>query len=82
MPKLGFYDGLNGDSMWDPKFNRITIDDIVKSVDEANYGTHRFLTALVRLRKEKLAQAHAEGYDWEKDKLMEGIEKLLNDGNY
>ena len=77
--KPGFYDGLNNHEVYNPKFHQPSIAEIVKAVDSANYGTHRFLSELIRVRKERLNEFRKK-YPDEKDELMEGIEKLLNEG--
>lgn len=67
MPRADQYRHLNdveGDGV------RIGIEAIARQVDALNYGTHRLLSAIVRVRRETRAN----------DELANGIEALLNRG--
>lgn len=63
------YEHLNAAS----KFTvEIDIEELVAKVNKMNYGTHRFLSALVKLRQQL----------WPGDELGQGIETLLEKGFY
>lgn len=49
----------------------LTMDGVARKVEELNYGTHRFLSSLVRIRREIVDP---------EDKLARRIEELLNRG--
>lgn len=75
MPRMGQYDHLNDT---DPIVLPGTMDQLAEAIDKLNYGTHRFLSALVRVRR-------AQGL-WRdqpnEDGLANEIEALLNRGLY
>ena len=50
----------------------LDLEEIVRQVMSMNYGTHRFLSALVRFRLEKFGE----------DQLARGIEQLLEKDLY
>lgn len=85
MSKKDFYCGLNKDSKL-----RVEIDipQLVVMVNSLNYGTHRFLSALVdelREKQEKFnAEMNAKYKDRldEKSELAEGINELLQKGYF
>jgi hypothetical protein len=56
----------------------LPVEELVKLVEQGNYGMHRFLSTLVRLRKERVAAGEEHCADW--IYLMKGIEKLLEQG--
>lgn len=67
--EAGFYDNLNEH---DPIRLPLNIDGLAAAVITANYGVHRFCSALVR--QAKLVEKRSE--------LIDAIEKLLDDGSY
>lgn len=48
----------------------IGVEDTARQIDALNYGTHRFLSAIIRIRRKK----------YETDDLADGLEALLNRG--
>lgn len=90
MPRPHFYKNLDSDS-------RLTLDIDMRSlaelIESMNYGTHRFLSHLIDVRREHLAerikQYEARGdHDIannvraEGDRMADGIERMLRDGLY
>jgi hypothetical protein len=70
--KIGEYDHLNEDSRLELS---VDMDELAKKIEKMNYGTHRFLSALVRARR-KSDKCHS----LDRDELADGIEALLNKG--
>lgn len=70
MPKPDDYRHLNDA---DPLNVKIDIEDLVAMVEKMNYGTHRFLSALIRSRRKKFGLG---------DELSTGIEELLRRGMF
>lgn len=90
MPRPHFYKNLDRDS-------KLTIDidmrSLAERVETMNYGTHRFLSHLIDVRRERLAErikeyaerGHhdvADNVRAEGDQLANGIERMLRDGLY
>lgn len=67
MPKMGSYDYMGPISL------PVDMDKLAEIVESAVYGTHRFLSALVRVRRQKNPN---QG----EDRLAQEIERLLNEG--
>lgn len=68
------YDHLNSS---DPLIVKLSMDELAEEIVNMNYGTVRFLAALIRARKNKY---NVMGFVApERDKLNEGIEQLLQD---
>ena len=72
MSRAGMYDHLNATEQ--PKIE-ISMDELAVLVESMNYGTIRFLAALMRARKQSKKRLS-------RDLLMEGIESLLEQGLY
>lgn len=80
MSKKDFYSGLNKDSKL-----RVEIDipQLAVMVNSLNYGTHRFLSALVDELREKQENAkYGDDRLNEKSELAEGINELLQKGYF
>lgn len=72
---IGRYDHLNDT---DPIKMTLDMESLANKVVSMNYGTHRFLSALVRARR---ANDKTNGFVT-CDLLTNAIEKALNDGGY
>ena len=72
MSRIGQYDHL------DPVALPLDLDALAKLIEGSSYGTHRLLSALVRVRRGKYA---GKGYR-KVDQLTEGIAELLEEGCY
>ncbi len=68
MSRPDFYEHLNkaGDGVVS------TIEESAAQIDELNYGTHRFLSAIIRLRRAK----------HQTDDLADALEEVLHRGLY
>jgi hypothetical protein len=80
MSKTGTYDHLNETGKL---VIEIDIPELAKMVDRMNYGTHRFLSALIpilRERNEKMNEIMRKDYpDYEQPCLLaDGIQALLD----
>jgi len=81
MSKTGTYDHLNDASKLTIE---IDIPELAKMVDRMNYGTHRFLSALIpilRERNDKMNEMMKETCSDYKDQpclLADGIQALLD----
>lgn len=77
--KLGSYDHLNEDKTYSDSDVRIKVEikEMVRLIENMNYGVHRFLSELVRQRE---TEAIEKG--WQVDDLANGIKELLNNGCY
>lgn len=75
----GMYDHLNKD---DKFILKIDMKELVESVDSMNYGIHRFLSELVRLRKKSEWYTSLYGVGAEYREHTHKLEKLLEDGFY
>jgi hypothetical protein len=71
------YDHLNID---DPLRLTVDMDDLARRVVAMNYGTVRFLAALVRARRESRKFHVICTANGEVDQLADGIEALLERG--
>lgn len=71
----------------------VPLDELAQKLADMNYGVHRFLSHLIDVRKKQQAariQRYIDRGDddvaeyarRDGDKLIEGIEKLLNEGLY
>lgn len=75
MPKgVGQYDHLNEK---DKLMLSISLDQLAAKVEAMNYGTQRFLSALVRVRR-----AQGGSFAPGRDVLTDVIEKALNEGHF
>ena len=74
---VGGYDNLNESNPIELKSGLVIkdLDALASSIIEANYGTHRILSALIRAR-----QKSKKFIDVQPDKLLEGLKELLNSG--
>jgi hypothetical protein len=86
MPKIDSYKHLNEDSKLTMT---IDMEDLVSKIASMNYGTHRFLSALVhelrkrrRILQEDCAERYPNHSPVEDSPLAKGIEDLLNAGLY
>ena len=71
MPSPGYYDHLNDSN---PITTTIPMERLVSLVGKSNYGVHRFLSELLRQRREKEVDAsYLKPYN-------DTLEKLLLDG--
>ena len=70
--KLGTYDHLEKSNPFSLEFS---VQELVEMIENTNYGTHRFLSELVRYRK-----AMYEERGWDKDPLGEIIREALDRG--
>lgn len=76
MPRrIGMYDHINKES---PLEITVDIEDLAKRIEAMNYGTHRLLSALVRIRRK---DTETESFP-ECRMLTDGIEELLNRGGF
>lgn len=50
----------------------VPLEVAARQIDDLNYGTHRFLSAIIRIRRDKFRT----------DDLADGLEALLNRGLY
>lgn len=76
MPRsIGTYDHLNRND----KFTlEMDMEEVARKIEKMNYGTHRFLYALVRIRRaDPVIEASPGG-----KLLTDGIERLLNKGGF
>lgn len=94
MPAEGphFYRGLD-DSAYNDGAMRLSLSlrEVAVKIEHMNYGVHRFLSHLIDVRREEL-KMRIEGYkmlgdddvaasvERRGDPLVDGIERLLNDG--
>lgn len=69
MSRIGMYDHL------EPITVPVDMDALAEIVENANYGTHRFLSALIRVRRAKAVKNN-----WKQDILCDEIKKLLDQG--
>lgn len=82
---VGSYDHLDKRS---PIQITLSMEKLAELVENSNYGVHRFLSALIRLRKKKLEirtknyQEKEYGFEPYPDRLMNEIERLLNEGEF
>ena len=86
---VGYYDHLNKD----PLEITIGMDELAKLVVDQNYGSVRFLAAMVRVRRQKHLERIAEyerrgdhdvarAVQEEGDELAEGLVQLLQTGAF
>jgi hypothetical protein len=68
MAKLGSYDHLNLGEV-----APFDMEQTARLVESLNYGAHRFLSALVRIREQNRSGD---------DRLTAGIRRLLDEGGY
>jgi len=54
------------------------MEELAKKLESTDHGTHRLLSALVRMRRKN----HASENNPNRKMLTDGIEKLLNHGLY
>jgi hypothetical protein len=55
-----------------------TIEDLAERIEATNYGVHRFLSAVIRIRRKKYAET---GYACHKQ-MADALETLLDSGAY
>ncbi len=93
MSRRHFYKHLDDGPSRSRLTTELTTREVAERIEEMNYGTHRFLSHLVDVRREALAARVA---DWRAsghhdiavsaerrgDELADAIEKLLNKGLY
>ncbi len=68
MPRMDDYKHLNHDN----DGAVLCIEDMAYQVDKLNYGSHRLLSAIARIRLDKRPD----------DQLGRGLKKLLDDGAF
>jgi hypothetical protein len=73
--EMGVYDHMNAE---DPVVSELTIDELARKLEKMNYGTHRLLSALVRLRR---ASPETERHPYCR-MLTDAIENALNKGGF
>jgi hypothetical protein len=55
----------------------IDVDQLAEAIEQSSYGTHQFLSALVRIRRRDPSIPGTHRFE-----LTEGIAKLLDEGGF
>lgn len=79
--RIGMYDHLNSDLVQLP----ISMDSLARIIATENYGLHRFLSAIVRIRRgvdEDFKRKHPHAPPDEHTLLTEAIAEALEKGGY
>ncbi len=72
---IGSYDHINEESKLEVALN---IEEVAQKIHDLNYGDHRLLSAMVRIRRNDRGKCTSDNALM----LTNGIEELLNKGGY